>query len=187
MQLSVEHNDDGYEFVNAVVGGNIPKNFIPAVEKGVVEAMTKGPLVGCTVEDIKVTVFDGKHHPVDSNEMAFKIASRMAFREAMSKAKPIILEPIMSVKIMIPDQYMGDITGDLNHKRGRILGMGVEEGMQVVNAEVPQSEMAKYATELRSMTSGRGSFELEFARYEQVPANIANEIIAKHQAELDEE
>lgn len=187
VQLKIEHNEGGYEFVNAVVGGNIPKNFIPAVEKGVAEAMIKGPLVGCVVEDLKVTVFDGKHHPVDSNEMAFKIASRMAFREAMNKAKPIILEPIMTVKIMIPNQFMGDITGDLNHKRGRILGMASEDGMQVVNAEVPQAEMAKYATELRSITRGRGSFEIEFARYEQVPSSIANEIIAKHQAELDAE
>ena len=187
VQIKIEHNEGGYEFVNAVVGGNIPKNFIPAVEKGIVSAMIKGPLVGCVVEDLKVTVFDGKHHPVDSNEMAFKIASRMAFRDAMNQAKPIILEPIMAVKIMIPDQYMGDITGDLNHKRGRILGMGVEDGLQVVSAEVPQSEMAKYATELRSITHGRGSFEIDFARYEQVPSNIANEIIAKHQAEIDEE
>ncbi|MCF6175610.1 MAG: elongation factor G [Victivallaceae bacterium] len=187
VQLKIEHNSEGYEFVNAVVGGNIPKNFIPAVEKGVVEAMIKGPLVGCVVEDLKVTVFDGKHHPVDSNEMAFKIASRMAFRDAMNQAKPILLEPIMTVKIMIPDQYMGDITGDLNHKRGRILGMGVEDGMQVVNADVPQSEMAKYATELRRITHGRGSFEIEFGRYEQVPSNVANEIMEKHQAELDDE
>lgn len=185
--LKMSYNDAGYEFANEVVGGNIPKNFIPAVEKGVAESLEKGPLVGCHVERIKVTVYDGKYHPVDSNEMAFKIASRMAFRDAMSKAKPILLEPIMNVKVSIPDQYMGDISGDLNHKRGRILGMGVEEGMQVVNAEVPLAEMAKYATELRSMTQGRGSFEMEFDRYEQVPSNVAGEIIAKHQAEQEEE
>jgi elongation factor G len=118
--------------------------------------------------------------------MAFKIASRMAFRDAMSKAKPVILEPIMEVKIHIPNDYMGDITGDLNHKRGRILGMGVEEGLQLVKAEVPLVEMAKYATELRSMTQGRGSFEMDFVRYEAVPSNVANEIIAKHQAEQEE-
>jgi elongation factor G len=185
--LRIEPSEEGYVFENKVVGGNIPKNFIPAVEKGVVSTLEVGPLVGCHVENVKVTVYDGKYHPVDSNEMAFKIAARMAFRDAMSKAKPVILEPIMKVKITVPNDYMGDITGDLNHKRGRILGMGTEEGLQVVNAEVPLAEMAKYATELRSMTQGRGLFQMDFERYEQVPANIANEIIAKHQAEQEED
>ena len=149
--------------------------------------LSEGPLVGCTVENVRVAVYDGKYHPVDSNEMAFKIAGRMAFREAISKAKPVLLEPIMKVLISIPDAYMGDITGDLNHKRGRVLGMSADEGLQVVHAEVPMAEMHKYATELRSMTQGRGSFEMEFERYEQVPSNVANEIIAKHQAEVEAE
>lgn len=187
VMLKVGYNEGGYEFTNDVVGGNIPKNFIPAVEKGVLEMLEKGPLVGCKVQNVKVSVYDGKYHPVDSNEMAFKIASRMAFKDAMSKAHPVVLEPIMTVKIHIPDECMGDISGDLNHKRGRILGMNMEEGMEVVTAEVPMAEMAKYATELRSITRGKGSFEMEFARYEQVPANVANEIIAKHQAEEQEE
>ncbi|MFA6716420.1 MAG: elongation factor G [Victivallaceae bacterium] len=185
--LRIEPSEEGYVFENKVVGGNIPKNFIPAVEKGVASTLEAGPLVGCQVENVKVTVYDGKYHPVDSNEMAFKIAARTAFRDAMSKAKPVILEPIMKVKITVPNDYMGDITGDLNHKRGRILGMGTEEGLQVVNAEVPVAEMAKYATELRSMTQGRGLFQMDFERYEQVPANVANEIIAKHQAEQEED
>ncbi len=185
--LRVAPNEEGYEFANEVVGGNIPKNFIPAVEKGVAEAMVRGPLAGCVVERIKVTVYDGKHHPVDSSEMAFKIASRTAFRTAMHSSKPVLLEPIMNVKIMIPDEYMGDISGDLNQKRGRILGMGIEDGLQVVNAEVPLAEMSRYATELRSMTQGRGTFEMEFARYEIVPTNVANDIIAKFQAEEEEE
>ena len=185
--LKMEHTDGDFEFANAVVGGAIPKNFIPAVEKGVAEMTAKGPLVGGSVEGVKVTVYDGKYHPVDSNEMAFKIAARMAFRDAMSKAKPVLLEPIMKVDIHIPDSYMGDITGDLNHKRGRILGMSVEEGMQVVHAEVPQAELARYAVEMRSMTQGRGSFAMQFVRYEQVPPMIANEIIAKHQEENKEE
>jgi elongation factor G len=185
--LRIEPSEDGYSFENKVVGGNIPKNFIPAVEKGVASTLEAGPLVGCHVENVKVTVYDGKHHPVDSNEMAFKIAARTAFRDAMEKAKPVILEPVMKVKITIPNDYMGDITGDLNHKRGRILGMGAEEGLQVVNAEVPLAEMSKYATELRSMTQGRGLFKMDFERYEQVPSNIANEIIAKHKAEQSEE
>ena len=185
--LRVAPHPEGYEFVNEVVGGNIPKNFIPAVEKGVVEAMVKGPLAGCTVQNMTVTVYDGKHHPVDSSEMAFKIAARTAFRMAMANSKPILLEPIQNVKIMIPDEYMGDITGDLNHKRGRILGMNAEEGLQVVNAEIPLSEMARYATELRSMTQGRGLFEMEFARYEMVPANISKDIIDTYQKEQEEE
>lgn len=185
--LKVDYNEAGFEFANAVVGGSIPKNFIPAVEKGVNEMMEKGPLVGCTVERVKVTVYDGKYHPVDSNEMAFKIASRMAFKDAMSKARPVLLEPIMQVRIQIPDAYMGDITGDLNHKRGRILGMDVDEGMEVVNAEVPMAEMARYATELRSLTQGRGSFEMSFLRYEQVPPNVASEIIAQYHTEDEDE
>jgi elongation factor G len=185
--LRIEPSPDGYEFENKVVGGNIPKNFIPAIEKGVAKTLDSGPLVGCKVENIKVTVYDGKHHPVDSNEMAFKIAGRMAFRDAIAKSKPVILEPIMKVKITVPNDYMGDVTGDLNHKRGRILGMGTEEGLQVVNADVPLVEMSKYATELRSMTHGRGVFKMDFERYEQVPSAIANDIIAKHQAGQDEE
>jgi elongation factor G len=181
------HPEDRFEFANEVVGGNVPKNFIPAVEKGVVEALERGPLAGCVVQNIRVAVYDGKHHPVDSSEMAFKIASRAAFRDAMGKARPILLEPIMKVHIMIPDEYMGDITGDLNHRRGRILGMQAEESMQVVVAEIPLAETARYATELRSMTQGRGSFEMAFDRYEMVPSNVAQQIIAQHQQEVDEE
>ncbi len=176
-----------FSFENAVVGGAIPKNYIPAVEKGVVESMIVGPLAGSTVERLKVTVYDGKYHDVDSSEMAFKIATRRAFKEAIEKARPVLLEPIMNVKIRIPDKYMGDVSGDLNQRRGRIIGMSAEDGLQVVNAEVPQAEMAKYATELRSLTQGSGLFEMEFARYEQVPTNIANEIKAKYQASLTEE
>lgn len=185
--MRITPNPDGFEFSNDVVGGNIPRNYIPAVEKGVNEAMVNGPLVGCVVENIKVSIYDGKYHPVDSNEMAFKIAGRGAFREAMQKAKPVLMEPIMTVKITIPNDFMGDITGDLNHKRGRILGMDSEEGLQVVNAEVPLAEMSKYATELRSMTQGRGLFEMEFSRYEQVPSNVASDVMARFQTEQTEE
>ncbi|MDD4317618.1 MAG: elongation factor G [Victivallaceae bacterium] len=176
-----------FSFENAVVGGAIPKNFIPAVEKGVIESMTKGPLAGCKVERLKVTVYDGKYHDVDSSEMAFKIATRRAFKDAVDKAKPVLLEPIMEVIIRIPDKYMGDISGDLNQRRGRILGMSAESGLQMVTAEVPLAEMAKYATELRSLTQGCGLFEMKFVRYEQVPANIANEIKTKYQASQSEE
>lgn len=185
--LRICPNKEGFEFENKVVGGNIPKNFIPAVEKGVCEAMERGPLAGCVVENIKATVYDGKYHTVDSSEMAFKIAARQAFRDAMSKANPILLEPIQKVKIMIPDEYMGDITGDLNHKRGKILGMGMEEGLQVVNAEVPLVEMSRYANELRSMTQGRGSFEMQLSHYEMVPSNVAKQIIDSYKAKQEDQ
>ncbi len=185
--LRIEPCDGVFEFSNAVVGGTIPKNFIPAVEKGVLEAMEIGPLAGCVVEHVKVTVYDGKFHDVDSSEMAFKIAARKAFREAMAKANPMLMEPIMSLKIMVPPEFMGDITGNLNHKRGRILGMDSEEGMQALDVEVPAAEIQKYATELRSMTQGRGTFEQDFARYEMVPPPVANEIIAKFKASQTED
>ena len=172
-----------FEFVNAIVGGSIPKNYIPAVEKGVHEAMANGPLAGCVVERIRVTVFDGKYHDVDSSEMAFKIATRKAFKDAMAKAKPVLMEPVMSVKITVPDAYTGDITGNLNHKRGRILGMGSEDGLCVLDTEIPAAEIHKYATELRSMTQGKGSHEVAFARYENVPAAVQQEIITKFAAE----
>lgn len=179
--------DEEFEFANEVVGGNIPKNFIPAVEKGVVETLSRGPLAGCKVINVKAIVFDGKHHAVDSSEMAFKIASRGAFRAAMAQAKPILLEPIMSLKIMFPEEYMGDISGDLNARRGRILGMDMEEGMQVVNAEVPLAETFTYSTQLRSITQGRGSFEMAFERYESVPSQVAAQIQAAAQKEEEEE
>ena len=181
--LRIEPCETGYEFANAVVGGAIPKNFIPAVEKGVQEAMERGPLAGCLVEKMKVTVYDGKYHDVDSSEMAFKIAARMAFRDAMAKAKPVLMEPIITARIMFPDVFTGDISGVINHKRGRILGMDMDEGLQVITAEVPMAEMLKFATELRSLTQGRGSFDMEFARYEVVNPAVANEIIAKFQAQ----
>ncbi len=168
--------DADFEFGNEVVGGNIPKNFIPAVEKGVREAMEQGPLAKCRVMNVRAVVYDGKYHPVDSSEIAFKIAARGAFRGAMENAKPILLEPIMKLKIMFPEEYMGDISGDLNSRRGRILGMDREEGMQVVFAEVPLAETFNYSTQLRSITQGRGAFEMEFERYEQVPGNLAKQI-----------
>ena len=183
VHLRIEPNVNGYEFVNAIVGGAIPKNFIPAVEKGIQEAMACGPLAGCQVEKIRVTVFDGKYHDVDSSEMAFKIATRKAFRDAMGKAKPVLLEPIMFAKIIIPDEFTGDITGNLSQKRGRILGMSTEEGFQVLEVEVPRAEILRYATELRSMTQGRGTYEVKFARYEPVPPNIQNDMIQKFKAE----
>ena len=187
VHLRVEVTEEEFEFVNEVVGGNIPRNFIPAVEKGVRAAMERGPLANCRVIGIRSVVYDGKHHPVDSSDMAFQIASRSAFREAMRSATPILLEPIQTVRVTVPDEYMGDIHGDLNHRRGRILGMEMEEGLQVVQAEVPLSEMFSYSTQLRSLTQGRGSFDMEFARYDQVPANIARDIQEKAGKDAEDE
>ncbi len=187
--LRVERRDPSDEewFINGIVGGAIPSNFIPAVEKGLHEGMAKGAVAGYPVINVKITIYDGSYHDVDSSEIAFKIAGARAFREGMAQAKAVLLEPIMNLKVIIPEQYMGDITGDLNHKRGRILGMGNEDGMQVINAEVPQSEMFQYCSQLRSMTGGRGSFELDFSRYDTVPANVAQKIVAEAQKDKEEE
>ncbi len=168
-------------FVDAIVGGVIPGGFMPAVQKGLVEGMKAGAVAGYPVTDVKVTVYDGSYHDVDSSEVAFKIAASKAFKEAMSNAKPVLLEPIMTVKVTMPDQHLGDVNGDLNQRRGRILGMSPEEGMQVITAEVPQAELFKYCAELRSMTAGQGSFEMEFSRYERVPSNVAQKVIAEAQ------
>jgi elongation factor G len=166
-------------FEDAVVGGVIPRNFIPACEKGFVEAMRQGVMAGRPVVNVRVTVYDGSYHDVDSSEIAFKIAASRAFKDAMSKAKPVLLEPIMNIKVMVPDQYMGDINSDLNQRRGRILGVDVQDGLQVITADVPQVELFRYCSELRSITGGRGSFEMHFARYDVVPSNIAQKVVAE--------
>ena len=165
-------------FSNKIVGGAIPSNFIPAVEKGLVEGLQKGAVAGYPVTNVKVELYDGSYHDVDSSEVAFKIAGARALTDGMGKARPVLLEPIMKVTVHIPDQFLGDINGDLNHKRGRIIGMGLDAGMQLIEAEVPQAEMFKYSSELRSMTGGRGFFEMEFSRYETVPQQIAQKVIA---------
>lgn len=187
--LRVEPLPPGDEewFVNAVVGGVIPHNFIPAVQKGLVEGLTRGAVAGYPVSHVKVTVYDGSYHDVDSSEVAFKIAGSKALRDALSKAKPVLLEPIMKIRVAIPDHCMGDVTGDLNHRRGRILGMDSDDGMQVITAEVPQAEVFSYSSQLRSMTGGRGSFEVEFSRMDVVPANIAQKIVAEAKKDVEEE
>lgn len=188
VHLRLEPLPEGeFEFANEVVGGNVPKNFIPAIEKGIVETLSSGPLANSKVIGVKAIVYDGKHHAVDSSEMAFKIAARSAFRDAMSKSKPIILEPIMAVKITFPEEYMGDISGDLNTRRGRILGMDMVEGMQVLSAEMPLAETYSYSTQLRSITQGRGSFEMAFERYEPVPSQLATKIQEEAAKEAEEE
>ena len=190
--LRIEPIKPGVEhwFVDGIVGTSIPRNFLPAIEKGLVEGMQRGAVAGYPVVNTMVTVYDGSSHDVDSSEIAFKIASRTAFKDGMAKARPVLLEPIMNIRVTIPGEFMGDCTGDLNHRRGRIMGMESEDGMQVIVAEVPQAEVFKYSSELRSMTGGRGSFEISFNRYDVVPSNVAQKIIAEaaknRQAEEEE-
>jgi len=177
---------DGFEFVDKVVGGVIPRGFIPAVEKGVIEAMKEGELAGSPIVDMRVTVYDGSHHPVDSSEMAFKIAASMGLKKAVSDADPIILEPIMSAHVTIPEENVGDIIGDMNSRRGKVLGMEPKGKMNQVNVEVPLAEMLSYAPDLRSMTGGRGDYTMDFLRYEEVPAHLSQKIIEQVQAEKEE-
>ena len=180
-KLRVEPNPEkDFEFVNAVTGGNIPKEFIPAIEKGVVEALEGGILAGYSLNNIKVTVFDGAYHDVDSSEMAFKICGSICVKEALQKAKPVLLEPVMRVEVTVPEQYMGPVNGDLISRRGRLEGTEIAGGTHIVKAMVPLSEMFGYATELRSRTQGRGSFSMHFGQYEEVPRNLAEEIINRN-------
>ena len=173
----------GFEFVNDIVGGAIPREFIPAIEKGIKERMETGVLAGYPVRDIRVTLTDGSYHDVDSNEMAFKIAGSMAFQDACKRADPVLLEPIMKVEVLVPQEFMGDVIGNLNGRRGKIHGMKVRAGSQAIDAAVPLSAMFGYSTDLRSRTQGRATYSMEFDRYEQVPRQIAEEIVAKNRGE----
>ncbi len=177
---------ENYEFVDKIVGGAIPRGYIPGVEKGVKAIMQAGILIGAPVVDVKVTLFDGSFHTVDSSEMAFKIAASTAMRNGLKQASPVLLEPIMDVEVVVPEDAMGNITGDLNSRRGRIMGMEPKGANQIVKAQVPLAEMLKYATELRSMTAGKGSYTMKFSRYEQVPDKVAQQIIAKVKAVKEE-
>lgn len=179
--MKFEPSTEEFVFAEEVFGGAVPKNYFPAVEKGIRESKEKGILAGYPVVNFKATLYDGSYHPVDSNEMAFKIAASLAFKKGMEEAKPILLEPIMKVEIKIPDAYMGDIMGDMNKRRGRILGMEqTEDGNQLVVAEAPHSELFEYAIDLRSMTQGRGDFKINFEKYEEVPSNISEKIIEEY-------
>jgi elongation factor G len=179
LKLEPLERGKGFEFVNGVVGGSIPREFIPAVEKGLKETITAGVLGGYPVVDVKATLYDGSYHDVDSSEMAFKVAGSMAFKSGMAKASPVLLEPIMKVEVETPEEYMGDVMGGLNSKRGRILGMEPKGDVQVIESEVPLSEMFGYATELRSMTKGRASYAMEFECYREVPKNVQESVIEK--------
>jgi elongation factor G len=183
VRIRFEPSQEEFEFTEEIFGGSVPKNYIPAVEKGLRESLEKGVLAGCKVVNVKATLYDGSYHEVDSNEMAFKIAASLAFKKGMLEAKPILLEPIAKVEINIPDEYLGDIMGDMNKRRGRILGMEQQaDGSQLVKAEAPMAEMYTYAIELKSMTQARGTFEVEFLRYEEMPNNLAEKVIAEYKA-----
>jgi elongation factor G len=176
-----------FEFADEIFGGAIPRNFIPAVEKGIVEAAARGYLAGYPVVDFKVTLYDGSYHPVDSSEIAFKTAGRIAFKKAMEEANPVLLEPIMNVEIFAPQEYAGALTGDLTSRRGRLQGMDVKRDMQIIKAQVPMAEMVTYAPVLTSVTGGRGSYHMEFSHYDEVPAHVAQKIIEEASKERREE
>ncbi|MES9947596.1 MAG: elongation factor G [Candidatus Thiodiazotropha sp.] len=179
LRIEPQEAGTGYEFANEIVGGAVPREYIPAVDKGVQEAMGNGIMAGYPVVDVKVTLYDGSYHDVDSSEMAFKIAGSMCFKEGAAKAKPVLLEPMMKVEVITPEEYMGDVMGDLNSRRGIVQGMDDTPAGRQIKAEVPLSEMFGYATDLRSATQGRANYSMEFAKYSEVPANIADAIIKK--------
>ena len=182
VKIKVEPNPGkGYEFVNQISGGSIPREYIPAVDKGMQEALEAGVIAGYPVQDIKVMLYDGSYHEVDSSEMAFKIAGSMAIKDAMKKATPVLLEPIFKVEVTTPEEYMGDVIGDLNARRGQVSGMTDRNNAKIINAHVPLSAMFGYATDLRSKTQGRASYSMEFEKYEQVPTNIATQVVSERQ------
>ena len=189
VKIHVEPNESGkgYEFVNALVGGAIPKEYVPAIDSGIQGAMLSGVLAGYPVVDVKVTLYDGSYHEVDSSEMAFKIAGSMAFKEACQKAGPTLLEPIMKVCIIVPDEYMGDVIGDLSSRRGKVLGSDSQVGITEIKAHIPMSEVLRYAPDLRSITGGQGVFTMEFDHYEEAPQPIVDKVIAEHQKAKAEE
>jgi elongation factor G len=182
LKMDPQERGKGFEFVDAIVGGSVPRQYIPAVEKGLIEAVTEGILSGSPVVDVRLTLYDGSYHDVDSSEMAFKIAASMAFKKCMELSGPFIMEPIMSVEVTIPEEYMGEIMSDFNSRRGRISGMTPEAGRQIIKATVPLAEMYRYSVDLRSITSDRGSFTMEFSHYEEVPPDVSAKINAAYKA-----
>jgi elongation factor G len=181
IRISPNEPGKGYEFSNDTKGGTIPKEYIKPIDQGIQDAMQRGVLAGYEMVDIKVSLYDGSYHDVDSNEMAFKIAGSMAFKEAARKAKPVLLEPVMSVEVTVPEEYMGTIIGDLNSRRGRIEGMEMVGTTQAIRATVPLSTMFGYATHMRSSTQGRANYSMQFKQYEEAPRSVSEEIIAKVQ------
>jgi elongation factor G len=179
LKIEPQEAGSGYEFVNAIVGGVVPKEYIGAVNKGVKEQMENGVVAGFPVVDVMVTLYDGSYHDVDSSEIAFKVAGSMAFREGALKARPVLLEPIMKVEVVTPDDYMGDVMGDLNRRRGLPQGLDDSPSGKVIRAEVPLAEMFGYATDLRSMSQGRATYSMEFEKYNEVPQNVADSVLKK--------
>jgi elongation factor G len=179
LRLEPQEPGKGYEFVNGIVGGVVPREYIPAVDKGVKEALENGIIAGFPIVDVKVTLYDGSYHDVDSSEMAFKIAGSMCFKEGAKKAKPVLLEPIMKVEVVTPEDYMGDVIGDLNSRRGVVQGMEDAPSGRIIRAEVPLAQMFGYATTLRGFSQGRATYSMEFSKYSEVPGNIAETIIKK--------
>ena len=186
IEIEPQPRGAGFEFQDKIVGGVIPRQYIPAVEKGIVEAMAGGVISGNPVVDLKVALVFGSYHAVDSSEMAFKIAGSMAFKKGFVQCNPTLLEPIMLLTVTVPDDFMGDVIGDLNSRRGKVLGMDSAGGRQVIKANVPQVEVLQYAPTLTSMTGGRGSFTIEFAHYEEVPAHLQEKIVAETKADEEE-
>jgi elongation factor G len=183
IELEPAESGTGLDFVDAIKGGVIPKGFIPAVEKGIAEAMRHGTLAGYPVKDVRVTLYDGSHHSVDSSEMAFKIAGSMAFKQAMEQADPVLLEPIMLLTVAVPEDVVGDVVGDLNSRRGRPLGMEAKGSATEIKAEVPMAEVLDYARDLRQITGGRGDYTMDFARHEEIPSHLAQKVISEARAE----
>ncbi|MFL5757523.1 MAG: elongation factor G, partial [Chloroflexota bacterium] len=184
--IEIEPNPGGgVEFAEKVVGGSVPKGFFPGVEKGIRETAAEGVVAGFPLSDFRATLYDGSFHPVDSNELSFKIAASMALKEGVQQAKPVLLEPIMTVEIRVPERFMGEVNRDLNGRRGRVLGLDQNDGQQVITAQVPQSELFSYATELRSLTGGRGTFSATLDHYEEVPSHLAEKIVAEHKKEAE--
>jgi len=186
LKLEPAERGAGFEFVDDIVGGAIPKGFLPAIEKGVRGSMAQGVVAGFPVVDLRVRCYDGTFHDVDSSNMAFELAGSKAFKDGMAKARPILLEPIYVLEVTVPADYMGAITGDLNSRRGRIMGMEQMGELQKIKAQVPLSEMLSYCTQLRSLTGGRGTFEMEFSSYEEVPAALVQRVVAQQQAKKEE-
>jgi elongation factor G len=185
LELEPLPRGSGLEFADKVVGGRIPKNYIPSVEKGVNEAAQEGVLARYPVVDVKATVYDGSFHPVDSSDICFKIAGAGALKKGLSSGQAILLEPIVNIRVRVPEDFTGDIIGDLNTKRARVLGMNPEDGSNTIDAQVPLAEVMRYAVDLKSITQGRGSYSVEFSHYEEAPAHVAQKIIAERQAEKD--
>ena len=181
--IRFEPSEEEFEFADEIVGGVVPKNYFPAVEKGLRESMAKGPLAGYPVTGVKATLFHGSYHDVDTNELSFKMAAALAYKEGLKNAKPVLLEPIYRLKIAVPSDYLGDVMGDINKRRGRILGTDTEGNTSIITAEVPQAEIKSYTMELRSLTRGSGKFVSEFLGYEELPPMLAEKVIAAAKTE----